>query len=133
MASDATNVRAIVEQEAEALVVYQLDLLAQLEHQLRAVHLTMRQIEKLRSAKDRIGDELSNGQKIDTLDHLMGEIEIIEQELATQHDSCRVMLETVEHMRQRLRQIRVASSGPVITRQHDDPPPASTRQRRKRR
>jgi len=133
MASDAVRIRALVETEAEVLVVYQLDLLAQLEHQLRAVNRTMRQIEKLRSAKDRVGDELSNGEKIDTLDRLTGEIEIIEQELATQHDSCQVMLETVEHMRQRLRQIRAGAGGAVSARQRDDPPPASTRQHRKRR
>ena len=35
----------LLEQDAELLAAYQLDLLAQLERQLRAVHLTMRHIE----------------------------------------------------------------------------------------
>jgi hypothetical protein len=92
MASDAANVRAVVERETEYLVAFQLDLLAQLEHQLRAVHHTMRQIEKLRSAKDRVGDELSNGHKIETLDHLAEELGLIDEELRTQHESCQLML-----------------------------------------
>ena len=54
MASNASGARRVVEQEAGSLVVYQLDLLAQLEHQLRAVHQSMRRIETLR-AKDRPG------------------------------------------------------------------------------
>jgi hypothetical protein len=49
--------------EAEVLVAYQLDLLARIEHQLRSVHKTMRQIEKLRSSQHRVGPELSNGQR----------------------------------------------------------------------
>jgi hypothetical protein len=126
MASDAVTARAVVEREAEYLVAYQLDLLAQLEQQLRAVHQTMRQIEKLRTAKDRVGDSLSNGQKIDALDHLAQELGLIDDELKTQHESCQLMLETVEKMRGRLRDIRRGSIGVVTARQPEDPPPASS-------
>jgi hypothetical protein len=48
------------EAEAELLAVHQLDLLSQLEAQLRAVHKTMRIIEKLRSEKHWIGPRLGN-------------------------------------------------------------------------
>jgi vacuolar-type H+-ATPase subunit I/STV1 len=113
MTSDPLKLRHMVERAAELLAVNQLDLLAQLERQLRAVHRTMRQIEKLRSAKDRVGDELSNGQKIDALDHLTDELGVIDQELSTQHESCQIMLDTVETMRGRLREIRTLSPWPT--------------------
>jgi len=58
------------ESEAELLVNYQLDLIAQLESQLRAIHHTMRHLEKLRGAKHRVGPNLSNLQRADTLLHL---------------------------------------------------------------
>ena len=131
--ADAAGVRIIVEREAEFLVAYQLDLLAQLERQLRAVHLTMRQIEKLRSAKDRReGVALSNGEKMDVLDSLTDELVSIDGELKTQHDSCREMLETVETMRGRLRQLRQSSNRSVGRRKIDEPSPATTRNRRRR-
>ena len=130
MASDAANVRAIVEREAEYLVAWQLDLLAQLEHQLRAVHHTMRQIERLRTAKARVGDELSNGQKIDTLDHLTEELGAIDDELRTQHESCQLMLGTVEKMRGRLREIRSGAGGAATDRPAEGPTPAGARQHR---
>jgi hypothetical protein len=134
MSSDAAGVRSVVEGEAEVLVAYQLDLLAQLECQLRAVHRTMRQIEKLRSAKDRReGATPSNGEKLDALEHLTHEVEAIDRELATQHESCGLMLETVETMRGRLRQLR-QSSGRTRTAsdRETDAPPATTRNRRRR-
>ena len=87
---------------SHAIALGSLDLLAQLECQLRAVHRTMRQIEKLRSAKSRReGATPSNGEKLDALEHLTREVEAIDRELATQHESCGLMLETVETMRGR--------------------------------
>ena len=106
MASGPERIRKTVEREAEALAVYQLDLLGQLEHQLRAVHRTMRQIEKLRGSDKPTVRSHSNGEKIDALDHLTDELGVIDEELNTQHESCQVMLTTVEQMRDRLRQIR---------------------------
>ena len=43
------------------LAIYQLDLLADVERQVRAVQHTMRHIEKLRGVRQRVGPELSNG------------------------------------------------------------------------
>ncbi|HTI37279.1 MAG TPA: hypothetical protein VL484_06965 [Vicinamibacterales bacterium] len=130
--ADAAGVRITVEQEAEFLVAYQLDLLAQLERQLRAVHLTMRHIEKLRSAKERReGVSVSNGEKIDALDSLTDQLGAIDQELQTQHDSCREMMETVETMRGRLRLLRQSSSRRISRRQIENAPPSTTRNRRR--
>ena len=125
--------RVLVEQEAEYLVVSQLDLLAQLERQLRAVHETMRRIETLRSAKGRVGGELTNSQKIDTLDYLTEELAAIDRELQTQHESCQFMLQTVDKMRERLRQLLAPAAATRITRESIAPPPASARARRPRR
>jgi hypothetical protein len=52
------RVLATFEQDAETLVTYELDLLAELERQIRAVHRTMRHIEKLRAPTLRIGPEI---------------------------------------------------------------------------
>ena len=101
------------EREAERLVVNQIDLLAQLEYQLRAVHKTMRVIERLRSKDNRVGNELSNGEKVDALDDLSDEIGAIDQELSTQHQSCHAMLDTVEKMRMAIRVLRQPRSAPV--------------------
>jgi chaperonin cofactor prefoldin len=98
-----------LELDAEMLVAHQLDLVAQLERQLRAVHRTMRQIERLRNAKRRVGPELSNGEKAATLSHLTDELREIDQELNTQHESCLEMQSTVEKMRGRLRAMKRAS------------------------
>ena len=51
------------EDDAEVLFVQHLDLLAQLEAQLRAVHHTMRRIERLRGGSRRVGPELANGER----------------------------------------------------------------------
>jgi chaperonin cofactor prefoldin len=98
------------ERDAEALVAHQLDLIAQLERQLRAVHRTMRQIEKLRTANRRVGPELSNGEKSETLNHLTDELSAIDDELNTQHESCAEMKATIDHMRARLSAIRRPSA-----------------------
>ena len=105
------------EREAEILVAHQLDLIAQLERQLRGVHRTMRQIEKLRNARSRPGPELANGEKALTLNRLTDELTTIDEELGTQHESCVEMKATIDHMRGRLRVLRRASrtSGPEPT------------------
>jgi hypothetical protein len=90
------------ETDAEFLVLEQLDLLAQVEAQLRAVHHTMRRIEKLRNPKQRVGPELSDGVRGDMLAGLAAELEALDSNLATQHSCCHEMLSTVERMRNRL-------------------------------
>jgi chaperonin cofactor prefoldin len=115
-----------LEFDAELLVALQLDLVAQLEYQLRAVHRTMRQIEQLRSAKRRVGPELSNGEKATTLNHLTNELTAIDQELNRQHESCREMQSTVDKMRARLRAMRRATAADSSSREPESPtqPPA---------
>lgn len=104
MADDPTKGPPVTafEMDAEFLVLDQLDLLAQVEAQLRAVHHTMRHIEKLRGGKHRVGPELPDGLRQDTLHGLTAELEALDAHLATQHECSRHMLTTVERMRQRL-------------------------------
>jgi hypothetical protein len=114
------------EVDAEVLVAYQLDLVAQLECQLRAVHHTMRQIEQLRSGTRRVGPELPNGGKVKTLNHLTDELTAIDQELTRQHESCLEMLRTVGKMRDTLRAKKVVSTSPSPSDDSESPnqPPA---------
>ena len=100
----------VFEREAELLVAYQLDLIAQLERQLRAIHRTMRQIEKLRGGEHHVGPPLSNGQKVETLSQLSDELGVIDQELATQHESCVDMQTTIDQMRAQLKALRQSTT-----------------------
>jgi hypothetical protein len=94
------------EQDAEKLVVYQLDLLAQLERQLRAVHHTMRHIEKLRNAKNRVGPELSNGQRGDALVDLSEEVAQLDVHFTAEHECCTEMQISIAHMQNLLADLR---------------------------
>jgi hypothetical protein len=98
--------RAEQKQELEALAEWlaleQLDLLAQVEAQLRAVHHTMRGIEKLRGAKKRIGPELSNGERGSVLQGLADEMAHLDEQLTTQAGCCHAMLATVMKMQKRV-------------------------------
>ena len=94
------------ELEAETVVVHQLDLVAQLEAQLRAVHHTMRAIEKLRSARHRIGRDLSNAERGSTLTTLSDEIRAIDAELHIQHQSCLDVQRSIRHMHALLKALR---------------------------
>lgn len=94
------------EAEAEVLVVHQLDLLAQLEAQLRAVHHSMRAIEKLRSVRLRVGPRLTNGERAKILHALSSELATIDQELEIQHQSCEDMQRSIREMQARLSALR---------------------------
>jgi hypothetical protein len=94
------------EQEAELLVVYQLDLIAQIEKQLRAVRHTLGLVEKLRSAPYRVGPELTNSQRRETLETLSDELTELESQLAMQHESCADIQKTIAHMQGRLDGLR---------------------------
>jgi hypothetical protein len=96
--SNRSTAMQALETDAELLVVCHLDLLAQVEAQLRAVHHTMRRIEKLRTARYRVGPELSNGQRSDTLVGLTSELDRLDEHLLTQHECCRDMQELVGKM-----------------------------------
>jgi hypothetical protein len=94
------------EREAELLVAHQLDLLAQIEAQLRAVHHTMRRIERLRGDKLRVGTELSNGERRTLLSGLSEELAALETQLTIEHQCCGDMQATINHMQQRLRDLK---------------------------
>jgi prefoldin subunit 5 len=106
------------EEEAEALATYQLDLLAQLERQIRAVHNTMRYIEKLRGSTHRVGPELSNGQREDTLAHLSAAIADLDSHIGSEHECCGDMQATIAQMRERITELRrrIAATGPGADR-----------------
>jgi chaperonin cofactor prefoldin len=106
----AQQVRAF-EEEAEELTTYQLDLLALLEHQLRSVHQTMRQIEKLRNARLRVGPELTNGERGETLAQLHVELDAIDVEVKAQRQVSSDMHRTVDRMQQRLNTFRKGRKG----------------------
>ena len=107
MLADDSNQEQIemVEREAEILTAHQLDLLGQIEHQLRCVHHTMRHIEKLRSAKHRVGPELSLDQKRDTLKHLSSDVTGLERQLDIQRQSCQEMEYIIQNMQARLKEM----------------------------
>src|SRR4051812_18434440 len=127
--TERTGTRRSLEDDAELLVAYQLDLLAQIEAQLRSVHHTMRGIEKLRGPRSRVGPELSNGQSQDTMTALSKELAVLDAHLEGQHESCRSMQQIVEKMQERLAALR-ASTGQVLRRgrssDHDQEPPESS-------
>jgi hypothetical protein len=99
------------EAEAEFLAVHQLDLLSQLEAQLRAVHRTMRIIEKLRSDKHRVGPELEHDERVAVLRVLASELGAIDDELQVQHRSCDDMQELIRGMQTRLSTMRAIATG----------------------
>ena len=73
--------------------MHQLDLLAQLENQMRAVRKTLTQIEKLRGRNIERGDVLKT---------LSAQLTGIDSELQTQHDSCVEMQRCIQEMRSSL-------------------------------
>jgi chromosome segregation ATPase len=103
-----------LERAAELLVVYQMDLLSQIEAQLRGVHHSMRRIERLRAARLRMGPELSNHQWQTTLTGLSAELSELDQQLAEEHTCCGFMQETIKQM-----QARVVDLRRVAARFHD--------------
>jgi chaperonin cofactor prefoldin len=113
----ATGLKAF-ETQAEKLMVHQLDLVAQLEAQLRAVHHTMRAIEKMRAARYRVGRELSNGERGTTLEKLADEIQAIDAELQVQHQSCLDMQHSIREMQARLAALR-AQAAPAQSERAD--------------
>jgi hypothetical protein len=107
--------------DAEWLAVEQLDLIAQIEAQLRLVRQTMRQIEKLRDAQHRVGPEPSNGERGDALNILTGDLTTLSDRLDVQGATCRDMLATVEKMRRRLAEMVQAAKN--HSRGHAQTPP----------
>ena len=90
------------EDDAEVLFVQHLDLLAQLEAQLRAVHHTMRRIERLRGGSRHVGPKLTNGERESILLGLAKEIDELDRHVGIEHDCCRAMHTTIGEMQQRV-------------------------------
>jgi predicted nucleic acid-binding Zn-ribbon protein len=113
---------ALLEREAELLVALQLDLIAQLEFQLRAVHRTMRHIERLRNVRNRVGPELSNGERGDALAHLAHDLTVIEEQAGTQRQSCHDMQDAVTRMQSRVIELRQRITGDACGASDHEPP-----------
>jgi hypothetical protein len=88
------------EHDAEVLFVQHLDLLAQLESQLRAVHHTMRGIERLRGGSRRVTPEVTNGERETILLRLAKEIDDLDRQVAIEHECCRAMHMTIVGLQQ---------------------------------
>jgi hypothetical protein len=74
----------------------------------------MRHIEKLRTARDRVGPELSNGQRGNTLKSLSDEIAQLEVHFQSEHECCTEMQTTIAQMQSLLKQLRARTSDPSI-------------------
>jgi DNA-directed RNA polymerase subunit N (RpoN/RPB10) len=99
------------EDDAEVLFLQQLDLLSQLEAQLRAVHHTMRRIERLRGGSRRVGPELANGERETILVGLAKEIDELDTQIGIEQHCCREMHTTIVEMQQRVKTLkRVATT-----------------------
>jgi hypothetical protein len=99
----------VIEDEAEFLLAHQLDLLVQLESQLRAVRKTMAGTHTLRQQKYRVGPELTDGEQGDAMAKLGSAIEDIDGQLQVQHASCEDMLTCIRTMQARLLTLRRVS------------------------
>jgi hypothetical protein len=120
----ATQIESL-EGEAELLVALQLDLIAQLEFQLRAVHRTMRHVERLRNVRNRVGPELSNGERGDTLTHLAHDLMGIEEQAGAQRQSCRDMQDVVTRMQSRVIALRQRITQNAFDTSDSEPPSGS--------
>ena len=123
---DRVTVVQELERDAEELVAYQLDLLAQIEVQLRAVHQTMRLIERMRGVKLRVGPELSDDQRLALLSSLSTEVDAIDKQLSEKHECCVLMQRTIKQMHARLANMKhttaILLSSSVAKPYRDDSP-----------
>jgi hypothetical protein len=75
-------------------------MMLKLEGQLRAVHHTMRGIERLRGGTRRVGPELTNGTASQSC--AAKEIEELDRHVAIEHECCRAMHVTIAALQQRV-------------------------------
>lgn len=94
------------EDDAEVLFVEHLDLLTQLEAQLRAVHHTMRSIERLRGGSRRVGPELVNGERETILMGLAKEVDALDSHIEVEQHCCREMQTTIVDMQTRVKALK---------------------------
>ena len=110
------------EQDAEALVVYQTDVIAQIESQLRAARETIRMVQRLRGVPHRNGPELTDNQREDTLESLAKEWRELDRQLDTQHECCLEIQNTIAKMRKRLGEMRTLAGRVRPSARRDTPP-----------
>jgi hypothetical protein len=121
MADDARNsVILDFEDDAEVLFLQHLDLLAQLEAQLRAVHHTLRGIERLRGGSRRVGPELANGDRETILLGLGREVDELDRYVTVEHDCCAAMHTTIVVLQE-----RVATLKRLAARLHETSEPSA--------
>ncbi len=99
-------------QDAEMLAVSHLDLLAQLERQLRAVHQTMRYIDKLRNLKRRVEPAAPSSPEESqaAATRLDEDIEALDSHLHVEHSCCSHMRDTIIKMQSRVADLRRRAS-----------------------
>jgi hypothetical protein len=107
---DREAIVLLLEQDAEMLAVYQLDLLAVLERQLRAVHHAMRHIETLRRVNNSDRRELSDGRREITLADLAKEVGELDTHVGIEHTCCQDMQNTIKMMQARVAALRERSA-----------------------
>jgi hypothetical protein len=110
------------EREAEVLVIHHLDLLAQIEAQLRAVHRTMRRIYSLRDKKLRIGRELTNDERASTLTDLSTEIALLDRNLVEEHECCGDMQRIINVMQAHLNDLKRLAERVRLDAADSEPP-----------
>jgi hypothetical protein len=120
MADERASVVLDFEDDAEILFLQHLDLLAQLEAQLRAVHHTLRGIERLRGGSRRVGPELANGEREAILLGLAREIDELDRNVTVEHECCRSMHTTIVVLQE-----RVATLKHLAARLHKTPEPSA--------
>jgi hypothetical protein len=103
---------------AQHLNEHQLDLIAQIESHLRAVHHAMLRIGGLRAARHRVGPELSNGERRTALFGLADEISAIEAQLELQADTCREMHAIVRRMQEGASDLRLMAERLKLSADH---------------
>lgn len=106
------------------LAVYQVDVIAQIQHQLRSARHTLRLIERLRADPHRVGPELNDRQRRDTLKALADEWTELDTQLTAQHDCCTDFQTTIAAMLDRLRGGRTARGAAPSSTGPDDSAPA---------
>lgn len=98
---------AAIEKAAELLSVHQMDLLSQLESQLRAARHTIIAINRLRDKTHREGPEPTNGERSQILIDLSDEISDIDRNLLVQHQTCLDQQRLIREMQARLNALKV--------------------------
>ena len=102
MAARRNDAIKAFEEDAETLVVYQTDIIAQIESQLRAARQAIRLVQKLRGVPYRVGPEPTDTQRHETLDSLSKDWEELDAQLTTQHECCLEIQKTITQMGARL-------------------------------